>query len=168
HNMQDVCSNCHNQAWIDNFYTQYDGLIDLYNTKFAGPGKELYGLAKPLMKPVKFGNKIDFTWFELWHHEGRRARHAASMMGPDYTHWHGTYEIARNFYTKFIPELEELVEKGMHSGDETKVDAAKKLQSAIDEVLGSDDHKWFLGEMDPEEAAARKKAAEEFRARYKD
>ena len=168
HNMQDVCSNCHNQGWIDNFYIQYDGLVDLYNEKFAKPGKKLYGLAKPLMKPIKFGNKIDFTWFEIWHHEGRRARHAASMMGPDYTHWHGTYEIARNFYTEFIPELEELVEKGMHSGDPEKVKAAETLQAAIDEVLASDDHKWFIGEMDPAEAEARKKAAEEFKARYKD
>jgi len=168
HNMQDVCINCHNQAWIDNFYIQYDGLVDLYNTKFAAPGKKLYALAKPLMKNIKFGNKIDFTWFELWHHEGRRARHAAAMMGPDYTHWHGTYEIARNFYTEFIPELEELVEKGLHSGDDAKVAAANTLQAAIDETLSSDDHKWFIGEMDPEESAARKKAAEDFKARYKD
>lgn len=167
HNMQDVCINCHNQQWVDNFYVQYDGLIDLYNTKFAEPGKKLYGLAKPLLKPVKFGNKLDFTWFEIWHHEGRRARHGASMMGPDYTHWHGTYEVAKHFYSEFIPELEELVEKGLHSGDEAKVEAAKRLQAEIDAVLGSDDHKWFLGEMDPEEAAARKKAAEDFKARYK-
>ena len=90
------------------------------------------------------------------------------MMGPDYTHWHGTYEIARNFYTEFIPELEELVEKGMHSGDPEKEKAAAALQAAIDEVLGSEDHRWFIGEMDPDEAAARKAAAEEFKARYKD
>ena len=25
---------------------------------------------------------------EIWHHEGRVARHGASMMAPDYTHWH--------------------------------------------------------------------------------
>ena len=45
---------------------------------------------------VKFSEPIDFTWFELWHHEGRRARHAAAMMAPDYTHWHGTYDLAKN------------------------------------------------------------------------
>ncbi|HCA38842.1 MAG: multiheme c-type cytochrome [Phycisphaerales bacterium] len=166
-NMQDVCSSCHNQSWIDNFYTQYDSLIDLYNTKFAIPGKKLYGLAKPLMKPVKFSNKIDFVWFEIWHHEGRRARHGASMMGPDYTHWHGTYVIAKNFYSDFIPELENLVEKGLSSGDDAKVAAAKTLQAEIDKVLHSSDHKWFIGEMDPKEAAARKKAAKEFESRYK-
>ena len=33
------------------------------------------------------------------------------MMGPDYTHWHGTYEVAKHFYSKYIPELQELAEK---------------------------------------------------------
>ena len=28
------------------------------------------------------------------------------MMGPDYTHWHGTYEVAKHFYSEFIPALE--------------------------------------------------------------
>lgn len=167
-NMRDVCLSCHQEQWVDNFYIQYDALIDLYNTKFAEPGKELMELAKPLKSPVPFANKIDFTWFELWHHEGRRARHAAAMMAPDYTHWHGTYEIARNWYSEFIPELRELVEHGKHSGDPELQKAAIALENKIDEVLNSDDHKWFLGKMDPEEAAARKRAAQEFQSRYKD
>lgn len=165
-NMQDVCLNCHNQSWVENFYVQYDGLVNLYNDKFAKPGLELYALAKPLKRPVEFSNKIDFTWFEIWHHEGRRARHGVSMMGPDYTHWHGTYEVARNFYSEYIPELEELVEHGRTSGDATKVEAAKKLQAKLDEVLNSDDHKWYLDKMDPAEAARRAKAAEDFKKRY--
>ena len=40
--MKNVCTNCHNQAWVDNFYVQYDGLIELYNEKYAKPGAELY------------------------------------------------------------------------------------------------------------------------------
>ncbi len=166
-NMQDVCLNCHNKGWVDNFYLQYDGLVELYNEKFAKPGLALYALAKPLMKPVKFGNKIDFTWFEIWHHAGRRARHGVSMMGPDYTHWHGTYEVAKHFYSEFIPELEELVEMGKGSGDAKKVAAAEALEAKLRSVLSSDNHKWFNGDMDPEEAARRKKASEEFKARYK-
>ncbi len=47
--------NCHNQNYVDAFYMQYDGLIDLYHEKFAKPGLELMALAKPLMKPVEFG-----------------------------------------------------------------------------------------------------------------
>ncbi len=166
-NMKDVCISCHTTGWVDNWYEQYDGLIDLYNNKFAKPGKALYAAAKPLLRPVKFGNKLDFIWFELWHHEGRRARHGASMMGPDYTHWHGTYEIAKHFYVKMIPELEHLIDAGLNSSKPEKVEAAKKLQETLDEVLSDNNHKWFKGEMDPEEAAARKKAAAEFKARYK-
>ena len=106
-------------------------------------------------------------WFEIWHHEGRRARHGVSMMGPDYTHWHGTYDLAKNFYSEYIPELEELAEENLHDSDPERVAAAKALDAKIKQVLATDDHKWFIGGMDPEEAAARAKAAEEFRARYK-
>ncbi len=166
-NMTDVCLNCHNQNFADGFYSQYDALIELYHDKFAKPGLELMAAAKPLMRPGKFTNKIDFTWFEIWHHEGRRARHGASMMGPDITHWHGTYEIARNFYTELVPELEELIEKGLHSSDAEKVDAAKALQAKLDEVLNQDNHKWFLNKMDPAEEEARKQRQAEFQSRYK-
>jgi hydroxylamine dehydrogenase len=164
--MQNVCSNCHSKTWVDNWYVQYDGLIDLYNNKYAKPGQALYNAAKPLIKPVKFGNKIDFTWFELWHHEGRRARHGASMMGPDYTHWHGTYDLAKHFYVKYVPELEDLIEKYIDSSNAEKKAAAENLKQVLDDILNSEDHKWFLGKMDPAEDAKRKKAAADFKARY--
>jgi len=98
----------------------------------------------------------------------RRARHGASMMGPDYTHWHGTYDVAKTFYTHYVPTLKELIKQAHESGDAERIKAAEALQARLDELLNSDDHKWFLGKMDPEEAARRKKAAEEFKARYKD
>jgi hydroxylamine dehydrogenase len=165
-NMKNVCHSCHNKSYVNAFYIQYDGLIALYNEKYAAPGKALYAAAKPLLNPVKFSNKLDFVWFELWHHEGRRARHAASMMGPDYTHWHGTYDLAKNFYTEMIPELRELIEKGMHSKDSKKQSAAKKLQAKLDEVLNTNNHKWYLGKLSPAEKAKRKKRAAEFKKRY--
>ena len=164
--MKDVCTACHSTQWVENWYIQYDGLVELYNEKFAKPGLALYKAAQPLLKPVKFGNKIDFTWFEIWHHEGRRARHGAAMMGPDYTHWHGTYEVARNFYVEYVPELEELIHEGKASGDAAKVKAAEELQVLLDQILESEDHRWFIGKMDPEDEKRRKKAAEEFKKRY--
>jgi hypothetical protein len=164
--MRDVCAACHNEEYVDAFYIQYDGIIDLYNNKFAKPGQELMEAAKPLKNPIEFSTKLDFVWFELWHHEGRRVRHAASMMGPDYTHWHGTYDLAKNFYTEMIPALEELVEANLEAKDPEKVKAAKNLRQVIDKVLSTDDHKWFLGKLDEKEGAARKKAADEFKARY--
>lgn len=164
-NMQDVCSNCHNKNWVDNFYVQYDGLIDLYEQKFAKPGAELYALAKPLRKhQAAFSHPVDFTWFELWHHEGRRARHAAAMMAPDYTHWHGTYEIARNFYTKYIPELETLAKEAME--DPAKKPGAEKLLAKIKDIIESRDHQWSVDKVDPAEAARRKAEREDFQKRY--
>ena len=163
-NMEQVCISCHNKNFIDNFYSQYNALIDLYHRKFAKPGQELMDLAKPLLFPVKFTNKIDFTWFELWHHEGRRARHGASMMGPDITHWHGTYEIARNFYTEFIPEIKHLIADNRQG---PKAKEAKILEDKLNEILNNADHRWFIGKMDPAEKERRKKRMKEFQARYK-
>ena len=164
-NMNDVCKSCHSQAYVDSFWIQYDGLIDLYHRKFADPGLALMAAAKPLLKPAKFSNKIDFIWFELWHHEGRRARHGASMQGPDYTHWHGTYDIAKHWYAKFIPELEHIIEKGK-KGDAKQKDAAAKLEAELKKMLESEEHRWYLGKMTDEERAERKKRAEEFKKRY--
>ncbi len=166
-NMKKVCLNCHNEKWVDNFYIQYDALVNLYNEKFAKPGLALYTLASPIRDvQVPFGNPIDWSWWELWHHEGRRCRHGASMMGPDYTHWHGTYDVAKTFYTHFIPELKEMIEKGLHSEDAAKKEGAAKLKAELDKVLNSKNHRWCLGKMDPEEKARRKKAADEFKKRY--
>ena len=165
-NMEDVCVACHAQSYVDAFYLQYDALIDLYHIKYADPGLKLMELAKPLLKPVKFSNKIDFIWFELWHHEGRRARHAASMQGPDYTHWHGTYEIAKHFYVKFIPELEHLIEEAEAGTDPAKKEAAAKLRVGLDEVLNTEQHRWYLGKMSEEEKVARDARAKEFQERY--
>ncbi len=38
-NMKNVCMNCHNKQWVNNWYVQYDALIDLYNDKFGKPAK---------------------------------------------------------------------------------------------------------------------------------
>jgi hypothetical protein len=31
--------------------------------------------------------------YHIWHHEGRRYRHGALMMGADYTQWHGIWDL---------------------------------------------------------------------------
>jgi hydroxylamine dehydrogenase len=107
-NMKEVCSGCHQDVFVDNFYYQFDALVKLYNDKFAIPAKELMTLLKKrglLENQAAFSNKIEWVYWELWHHEGRRARHGAAMGGPDYTWWHGIYDVAKNFYFEFLPEL---------------------------------------------------------------
>lgn len=165
-NMMDVCLNCHNQAFAESFYLQYDSLIDLYHDKFAKPGLALYQAAKPLLRPAQFSNPIDFTWYEIWHHEGRRARHGVSMMGPDYTHWHGTYEVAKHFYSKYVPELQELVDHHKDSKEPAKKEAAAKLEQLLNATLNNADHQWYLNKMSPEEKAARDEQRADFQKRY--
>ncbi len=105
--MQDVCSSCHSAPFVEGFYKQFDNLVNLYDTKFAKPAM---AIRKDLMEKGKiskadFDDKIDWIYWELWHHEGRRARHGAAMSGPDYAWWHGIYDVAKNFYTEFLPEV---------------------------------------------------------------
>ncbi|OQY28604.1 MAG: hypothetical protein B6244_06765 [Candidatus Cloacimonetes bacterium 4572_55] len=106
-NMKDVCITCHSAQFTDGHYYQFDASVELYNDKFARPSLEIITLIKKkglLERPAAFSNKIEWIFWELWHHEGRRARHGAAMMGPDYTWWHGFYEVAQHFYFKFLPE----------------------------------------------------------------
>jgi len=110
-NMKDVCSACHGPRFIDGHYLQFDGVVRLYNDKFAKPAGELMGLIKKkglLKNKSAFSNKLEWVYWEVWHHEGRRARHGASMMGPDYAWWHGIYDVAQHFYFKFLPLVRKL------------------------------------------------------------
>jgi hypothetical protein len=171
-NMEQVCLACHAENFVDSFYIQYEGLLDLYNEKYARPGARLYKQATEVIQAIKgdryakFAQMIDFTWFELWHHEGRRARHAASMQGPDYTHWHGTYDLAKHFYGKYVPELYEVIESAEQSGNSNAAALAAQLEVTLEEVLHSPDHRWSVGEVDPQEKARRDQRQKEFLERY--
>ena len=163
--MRQVCTSCHAPEWVDNWYIQYDNLVTLYNDKFGRPSTELYQMARSsgLLTSTEFDESVEFTYFFLWHHEGRRARHGAAMMGPDYTQWHGMYEVAHRFYMEYVPELREVID---HNRTGANAAAARQLEAKLEEVLNSDHHKWFLGKMSAGEIAARKAASEEFKKRY--
>ena len=115
--MQDVCTSCHAGGLVDDFYKQFDNLVDMYNDKFAKPAtaimNELYKANK--LTPAPMDEKLEWTYYELWHHEGRRARHGASMSGPDYAWWHGIYEVAKNFYFEFLPQVKETAGEPLYS-----------------------------------------------------
>jgi hydroxylamine dehydrogenase len=172
-NMKKVCAACHNVNFIDGFYTQYHAELQLYTGKFAKPGLKLYNKATEVLKATEgagyaqWANKIDYTWFELWHHEGRRARQGASMMAPDYTQWHGNYELAKYFYGDYIPELRGVIEKGKTSNNPKAQKLSAELDAMLTEVLNSPDHKWSIGKEDPAVKAEREKRKEEFDQRYK-
>lgn len=131
--MKDVCSNCHEARFVNGHYYQYDALVELYNEKFAKPAGEIIKLVKSeklLENPAAFSNTIEWEYWELWHHEGRRARMGAAMFAPDYAWWHGIYDVAHNFYFKLIPEAR-------HYNN-------KKVNAYIDDLLKNDPmHTWL-------------------------
>lgn len=109
-NMADVCNQCHSEGWVNGYFTQFDRFIETYNKKFAQPAQKIMDAlyAAKVLTPTPFDEPIEYTFYELWHHEGRRARHGAAMMAPDFVQWQGMYEVAKTFYGKLIPEAERL------------------------------------------------------------
>ncbi len=140
--MKDVCLHCHTSDYVNGFYTQYDDLVVLYNEKFAKPGQAIIGALKKqgLLTPPDFDEEIEWTWYRLWHHEGRRARMGASMMGPDYTHWHGMFEVSERFYMGLIPQAREIARRAAEGG---KGDQAKAVEAVIDGILSRPEHVWY-------------------------
>jgi len=132
--MQEVCLNCHSPQYVEQHFIQMDAGIELYNEKFAKPAGDIMAALKAagVIDSVVFNEKIEWTYFELWHHEGRRARNGLAMSGPDYVQWHGFYEVAQHFYVKLIPEAEKL------------------LPGVSEEILSRPEHSWFRGEMSQE------------------
>ena len=140
--MKNVCLHCHTPDYVNGFYKQYDDFLLLYNEKFGKPGEAIMAALKEngLTSPTSFDEEIEWTWFYLWHHEGRRARHGASMMAPDYAHWHGMYEVAERFYKELIPQARELIHHARSNGKATEADTVDRL---IADILRRPEHAWF-------------------------
>ncbi|XPV76489.1 MAG: multiheme c-type cytochrome [Desulfovibrio sp.] len=109
--MKEVCKQCHSTMWTDNHYDKLDQTIENYNEIYFKPAKakltELY--TKGLLDKSRFFDEnLEVEFYELWHHEGRRARMGTAMMAPDYAWWHGFYEC-KNRYNRFMEEADELI-----------------------------------------------------------
>lgn len=129
--MQSVCTQCHGENFVQQFYFQFDSLVDRYNQQFAIPATRI---RNDLMKEGKlteqnYDEKLDRIYWKLVNHEGHRARQGAAMMGPSYAWSQGMQEVAERFYLEFIPEVEEILggkaEKFLRQRGYTPPDAKK-------------------------------------------
>ncbi len=92
--MQSVCLECHNRNFIEGFYTDADAATEAINALVRESDAILAPLKEAgLITAEPFDQPIDYTTFELWHHWGRTAKFGIWMQGPDYTQWHGVYEM---------------------------------------------------------------------------
>jgi hypothetical protein len=56
-------------------------------------------------------------------------------MAPDYTHWHGMFEVGERFYMGLIPQARELIEQARGR--------AGHSEETLDAVLRRPEHSWF-------------------------
>ncbi|MGD2027029.1 MAG: multiheme c-type cytochrome [Anaerolineales bacterium] len=109
--MKTVCGECHNENWLDQFYEDGDALVEKVNSWVLESREIIAPLQDAgLMTAEPFDEPIDFVFFELWHHWGRTAKFGAWMQGPDYTQWHGAYELLAD-----LAELREMVDEKMEA-----------------------------------------------------
>ena len=117
--METICLACHSQEWMKGHFTRFDAAVANYNDNYFKPMKklidELYE-KKLLDKSKSLDEKLEIDMYELWHHEGRRARFGAAMMAPDYAWWHGFYELKKRCMA-----IEEQVEELLRNGKPAKV-----------------------------------------------
>ncbi len=111
--MQAVCQECHNKNWIEAFYEDADAATEAVND-WVRESNEIMAPVKEagLLTAEAFDEPIDFTYFDLWHHWGRTAKFGAWMQGPDYTQWHGAYEVLRE-----LAELKKMAEEKLTGGE---------------------------------------------------
>lgn len=92
--MRKVCANCHGPTHTDVQRVSLDNMVELYNKQWAAVVKMKKELAdKNLLKKDPWKDGFQELAYYLWHHTGRRARMGAAMNGPDFAHWHGTFQM---------------------------------------------------------------------------
>jgi hypothetical protein len=109
--MKQVCLQCHGKAWTDGHFVQMDKAMTEYNEVYYKPAKAKFDELnqKGLLDEARFfDERLEVEFYELWHHEGRRARMGAAMMAPDYSWWHGFYECKKR-YNNFMEEANDMI-----------------------------------------------------------
>ncbi|HEX9018016.1 MAG TPA: multiheme c-type cytochrome [Anaerolineaceae bacterium] len=114
--MQSVCLQCHNKQFVADFYTNADKAVLKVND-WVKQSDQMMADAKSagLLTDAPFDQPIDFDYFELWHHYGRTAKFGTWMQGPDYTQWHGAYEILSK-----LADLKKDIEDAQRNAGSTK------------------------------------------------
>ncbi len=106
--MKSVCGQCHSPRWVDDYFAEYDQVVSDYNMLWDytdGLLKQAYeeGLAS---KDNPIDETPEIQHYLVWHHDGRRWRMGAAMMGPDWTHWNGAVDAIMNKLGTMVNDVE--------------------------------------------------------------
>jgi hypothetical protein len=92
--MKKICKECHSKQWTDKYFIEFDRVVNDYNKVFFYVDDLLQEAYQEGL--ISADNPIDeipeVMHYYIWHHDGRRWRMGASMMGPDWTHWNGAVD----------------------------------------------------------------------------
>lgn len=106
--MRSVCNQCHSSSWTDGYFTEFDHVVEDYNQVWAKTDSLLQQAYDEGL--ISRDNPLDETpeimHYLIWHHDGRRWRMGASMMGPDWTHWNGAVDAIMNKLGTMINDIE--------------------------------------------------------------
>lgn len=105
--MEAVCHSCHAPDFVEAYMLTADLANLQYNElrrTFVKWTQKLTGngtIDRLVADGQFYSDPVLNGWDEVpeemmyygWHHEGRRFRHGAMMMGADYTQWHGIWEL---------------------------------------------------------------------------
>ena len=120
-NMETVCRQCHAQPFIERYLLVGDLNALQYNEIYRETKRWLNAMndAGMIVTPgfeglapftvAGYDEDVEETAYYVWHHEGRRYRHGALMMGADYTQWHGIWELQHDL----ISIIRDAAEKGL-------------------------------------------------------
>lgn len=146
--MSMVCLECHGKTFIEGFMQQFDSTVEAYNERFGKPARAimrgLYSDAK--LTPTPFDEPIEFTYWELWHGAGVRARHGAAMGSPNHAWWEGLFQVAEQFYAEFLPQVravggEDLILKHVGQADVHQwLNVPDKHNPLLRQGMGEADH----------------------------
>ncbi|MBG0789002.1 MAG: beta-ketoacyl-ACP synthase [Desulfovibrionaceae bacterium] len=110
--MRQVCKNCHSSLHTNYQRELLDSAVALYNTywdKAVAMKKELK--EKNLLGKDPWKDGFQELMYYLWHHTGRRARQGTAMNGPDYSHWHGFFQVFQVY-----KDMEAIYKKRLETG----------------------------------------------------
>lgn len=93
-NMKQICLQCHTPPLVDRVYSQAEQVVATTNDRVKEAKAIVDGLrSSGAMAGPPFSDRIDFIYFDLWHYDGRTAKHGAFMGGADFVQWHGNYPM---------------------------------------------------------------------------
>lgn len=92
-----VCAACHSSGFAGNYLSMADKQIELYN-QYSRAALEMINTLKEkhLVMKDPWADPALRTYYYMWHHEGRRMRQGAAMEGPDFSHWHGVFQLQQS------------------------------------------------------------------------